>query len=207
MSGMFRVRGIAAAVAALSIGGLLAAAPRRLVSAQEKKKTAAELEKEKAMQHPYPNDLGPEGIDEVVKGYPKDKQEGYKLMTAKCSRCHSSARPLNSRFVEPDADRAKRAAVVAEWKKSRPELFAQRYVWQIEEDIWQRYVKRMKAKPGCDLSDAEAKRIWGFLVYDSNQRKLGKNAAAWEAHRKKLLEEFKEKYPKRYEELERQKAL
>jgi len=176
-----------------------------LASADAKPKSAAELEKEKAMQNPYPNDLGPEKVD--VSSYPKAMQAGYKLMAAKCSRCHTSARPLNSRFVEPDVAKDKKIQAVAELKKSSPELFKDISVWQIEEDVWNRYVKRMMNKPGCELERADAKKIWEFLVYDSAKRKLGANAKAWETHRKKLIADFKQKYPKRYEELSKDKDL
>ncbi len=177
----------------------------------ETKKSAAELEKEKATQNPYPNDLGPQEIDARVKAYPSRFKEGYMLLKARCSQCHQPARPLNSRFVEPyvnderidDPEKRmslKRAAL-AEWKKSSPEIFKDPTVWQPEADVWSRYVKRMMSKPGCKIDKPEGKAIWEFLVYDSNQRKLGKNAATWKAHRKKLVDAFKKKYPERYKEL------
>ena len=62
------------------------------------KKTAAELEKEKALADPYPNDLGPDKLD--VSAYPKEIQKGYETMVNRGGKCHSPARPLNSRFVE-----------------------------------------------------------------------------------------------------------
>ena len=70
-----------------------------------------------------------------------------------------------------------------------------------DSDTWNRYVKRMMNKPGCEITKAEAKSIWQFLSYDSEKRKKGANAAAWKAHREKLVAEFKAKFPKRYEEL------
>ena len=36
---------------------------------------------------------------------------------------------------------------------------------------WERYVKRMKNKPGSGISGDEAKTIYEFLVYDSSIRK------------------------------------
>ena len=39
------------------------------------------------------------------------------------------------------------------------------------EDEWERYVKRMMRKPGSNLSAAEGKEIFEFLVYDSKTRK------------------------------------
>lgn len=170
-------------------------------------KSAAELEKEKAMQNPYPNDLGPEQIDDVVKAYPKEYQEGYKLVKTKCAQCHSSARPLNSRFVEPNVPKPQKEAEVAKWKSAHPEMFKDATVWQIEHNVWERYVKRMMAKPGCNIDKAAGKKIWEFLVYDSTARKVGDKAKDWELHRKKLVNDFKAQHPKRYEELAKDKDL
>jgi cytochrome c5 len=36
---------------------------------------------------------------------------------------------------------------------------------------WERYVKRMMHKPGSGINPAEGKKIFDFLVYDSNVRK------------------------------------
>jgi len=72
---------------------------------------------------------------------------------------------------------------------------------------WNRYVKRMMNKPGCNIAKAEGKAIWQFLSYDSDKRKKGTNLAAWKALRTKLVAEFKEKHPKRYEELKAANAL
>lgn len=174
------------------------------LQAQEKKKTAAELEKEKALQNPYSNDFGPESID--VNGYPKQHQEGYKLLLSRCAQCHSAARPLNSRFVEPDVAKGKKESAVAELKKSQPDLFKDPAAWQVESNIWERYVKRMMAKPGCKIEKAEGKKIWEFLVYDG-KRKVGANAKSWKAHREKLVNELKTKKPERYKELAEQKDL
>jgi len=178
-------------------------------------KTAAELEKEKALQNPYPNDYGPATLDDTtLQSYPADKREGYKLMLLRCSQCHQPARPLNSRFVEPDAgavtpaDRdAKEGAVVAKMKSEHPEWFKEPSIWQIEPSIFNRYVKRMLSKPGCGvdqgghMTPAEAKKIYEFLVYDGQRRKLGPNAEKWKAHRLQLIEKLKNENPKRYEEL------
>ncbi len=65
-------------------------------------------------------------------------------------------------------------------------------------DAWKRYVKRMMAKPGCTISPKEGAEIWKFLVEDSRARKMGANEAAWKAHRRKLLAEFKTKHPDRW---------
>ena len=67
-------------------------------------------------------------------------------------------------------------------------------------DEWERYVKRMMRKPGSDITGQEGRKIYEFLAYDSKIRKLD-HPEAWRAHRKNLLEEFKKKYPARYDEL------
>jgi hypothetical protein len=64
-----------------------------------------------------------------------------------------------------------------------------------EDDAWKRYVKRMKAKPGCDIK--HAKEIYEFLRDDSKIRKIGKKAV-FKAHRLGLLKQFKEKHPDRW---------
>ncbi len=38
-------------------------------------------------------------------------------------------------------------------------------------DEWKRYIKRMRRKPGSKIKKNDAKVIWEFLVYDSEQRK------------------------------------
>ena len=68
-------------------------------------------------------------------------------------------------------------------------------------DVWKKYVKRMMIKPGSDISAADAQQIWEFLVYDSKARKTGERKAAWAAHRKKLLQDFRRQHPFRYKEL------
>lgn len=171
------------------------------------KKSAAELEKEKAMQNPYANDLGSETLPEdVLKKYEQAKgkefMKGYDVIGNKCSKCHAPSRPLNSQFIEPEGkDVNERKKKVEEFKKSDAALFKNKNVWQIEGDLWQRYVKRMMAKPGCDITKEEGKKVWEFLVYDSTQRKLGANKESWQKHREALLAQFKTKHPARYKEL------
>ena len=65
----------------------------------------------------------------------------------------------------------------------------------------------MMSKPGCNIAPAEGKKIYQFLVYDGEKRKLGAAAAAWKAHRAKLVEELKTKKPARYEELKKDNDL
>ncbi len=47
----------------------------------------------------FPEDQGPNKID--VSEYPKEQQKNYKLFSSKCSKCHTLARPINSKFVTP----------------------------------------------------------------------------------------------------------
>ena len=181
---------------------------------------AAEMtDKEKALASPYSNDLGPDSLpEETVKSYPADIQKGYHILKGEiqkdgkwvynngksgCVQCHTASRPLNSRFLEPEGgmDDAAQTAALGKLKKAQPELFKDLTVWQPEVKVFNRYVKRMMNKPGCAISKPEGKAIWEFLEYDGAHRKTGANAEKWEAHRKKLVAEFKEKYPKRYEEL------
>lgn len=153
-------------------------------------------EKEKALAHPYPNDLGPAALPaEYLASLSPEHRKGYDLLVKRCAQCHSAARPLNSRFVEVPA------AELARLKKEQPALLADASIRQVETGVWNRYVKRMMSKPGCEIEKAEGKLIWQFLAADS-KRKLGAEAAAWEAHRKRLLAEFKAKHPKRYDELQ-----
>lgn len=164
-----------------------------------------EAEKAKAQKNPYANDSGPNSID--VSGYPTDAQAGYKLLQDKCQRCHTASRPLNSQFVEPSGPKEGHAGKIADWKAKNPEMFKEKLVWQIEgksasgPGVWERYVKKMMAKPGCNISPAEGKQIWQFLTYDSEKRKTGANAAKWAEHRRKLLADFKAQHPDRYREL------
>ncbi len=140
----------------------------------------------------FPNDLGPNTID--VSSYPKEYQETYKVFQFKCAACHTIARPINSQYVElSDAEQAA-------MKASNPQMFKDPAVWQIGAHIWNRYVKKMMAKPGCPVG-RDGKRIWQFLVYDSKARKTGANAVAWKSSRQKLLEEFAKANPGRYREL------
>ncbi|MBI4376563.1 MAG: hypothetical protein HY549_08950 [Elusimicrobia bacterium] len=141
----------------------------------------------------YPNDMGPAEVD--VSGYPKPIREGYKLMAFKCAACHTAARPINSQFLELSAEEE------AAFKKENPDIHKDTRLVHIEDKIWNRYVKRMMAKPGCPVKGDDGKKIWEFLVYDSKARKTGANAKSWAAHRRKLLHEFAEHHPEAYKKL------
>jgi mono/diheme cytochrome c family protein len=163
---------------------------------------AAAAEKQKALANPYANDLGPAELPAAtLASYPAEAQAGYKLLLVKCAKCHTPSRPLNSQFVEVPGKKEEKDAKLAALRKSEPQLFAAKHVWQVETGIWQRYVKRMMAKPGCEIAEAEGKAIYKFLAHDSSARKTGKNAAIWKAKREKLLADFKVKFPAKYTEL------
>ena len=66
--------------------------------------------------------------------------------------------------------------------------------------FWEHYVKQMWRKPGSRINGSEARQLWEFLVHDSQVRKLDRRSE-FEAFRKRLLEEFQQTYPDRYEEL------
>jgi mono/diheme cytochrome c family protein len=142
---------------------------------------------------PYANDLGPKTVE--VSTLSVTAQKGYRLMLQKCTLCHTSARPLNAQYLDVDS------ATVDRLKKSRPELFVNRYLLQIEEGVWKRKIKQMAGKSGAKISNEDAKTIYAFLL-EYYQDKIGKNAEKadqWIAHRKKLLEQFKKEYPERYQ--------
>lgn len=192
---------------AVSIVALVVGA---LGSAAFAEKSAADLEKEKALANPYAADLGPASID--WKAYPGGKPsgdilKGYNLLIAdnKCGGCHSPARPLNHSFAETWGDgKEGRGKTLESLKKTRPELFDDPNIWHVEASIWQRYVKRMMSKPGCQVTKDDGKYIWMFLNHDSKVRRIGttkEQGAKWKMHREALLKEFKGKHPKRYDEL------
>lgn len=141
----------------------------------------------------YPNDMGPAELD--VSEYPKNIREGYKLMVFKCAACHTAARPINSQFLELTKEEE------AQFKKENPEIAKDERIVHIEEKIWNRYVKRMMAKPGCPVKGEDGKKIWEFLVFDSRVRKTGAKAEEWAAHRRKLLHEFSEHHKDAYKKL------
>lgn len=142
---------------------------------------------------PFPNDYGPGTVD--ISKYPPDLQAKYRLFARRCSQCHTIARPINSQYLElsPEEQAAARA--------KEPDLFKNDQVWHVEEHVWSRFVKRMMAKPGANIQNEEAKKIWQFLVEDSQARKMGDNREMWRLHRQKLLDDFKKSFAKRYDEL------
>ena len=141
----------------------------------------------------YPNDFGPAEID--VSEYPPQMKKDYKVFAFKCAACHTIARPINSQFIELNAE--EQAAL----KKEAPIMFTDKRMGLIEEKIWNRYVKRMMSKPGCPVKPDDGKQIWEFLVFDSKLRKTGPNTKAWIEHRTKLVDDFKKDYPEAYEKV------
>lgn len=164
-----------------------------LVLAADKPKKESVEDGKEAAKAPYANDLGPDTVD--VSSYSVVYQKAYKGAFKKCAKCHKLSRVLNSQFLEL------KKKEILKLKKKLPEIFEKPLVWQIDESIWKRYVKRMMRKPGTGIKSKEGKAIWQFLVFDSEQRKLGKNRKKWEKHRQKLLSEFKKKYPERYQDI------
>lgn len=139
----------------------------------------------------FANDLGPATVD--VSSYPVKLQKTYRSTLRRCAKCHSLSRVLNSQFAEASEEE------LAELKKKYPKAFADEKYFTADAGLWKRYVKRMQRKPGSGIKKKEAKKIWEFLVYDSKVRKL-KDPKKWVGHRKRLLAEFKKKFPKKYEE-------
>jgi hypothetical protein len=170
----------------------LAVAVVVLAIAQAAQRNRVQAQQSSAAGGLFPNDFGPASID--VSSYPKEYQETYKVFLTKCSVCHTIARPINSQFLEISETQQ------AEMKKTQPELFTDPKILQIDPHIWSRYVHRMMDKPGCPVGK-DGKRIWQFLVYDSIARKTGKNFAAWQKSREKLLQDFKAQHSARYKEL------
>ena len=50
-----------------------------------------------------PQDKGPDKID--VSAYPAPEQAAYKVFTAKCSKCHTIARPMNTMMKRDEWER------------------------------------------------------------------------------------------------------
>ena len=143
----------------------------------------------------YANDLGFKGADDGR--IPPELKNGYRLVNSKCVKCHTVARPLNAQYIE--ADEAFRAKLLA----MNPAALDDPRLLKVESDAWRRMVKRMMAKPGNNILPNDAKEIHAFLAWYYLD-KVGANGVAaesWRNHRRKLLEELKNKYPERYKEL------
>src|ERR1035441_5387770 len=50
-----------------------------------------------------PQDKGPAKID--VSAYPAAQQQGYKVFTDKCAKCHTIARPINTTMTKAEWER------------------------------------------------------------------------------------------------------
>ena len=71
-------------------------------------------------------------------------------------------------------------------------------------DEWSRYIKRMMHKPGSGISNADGKKIYEFLVYDSSVRKktmldekLAKATPEDKATAETKIKEVHDKYDKK----------
>ncbi len=140
----------------------------------------------------FPNDAGPDRID--VSGYPEEMRQSYKIFRVKCAACHTIARPINAQYLELSPQGLEQA------RKEDTEIFKDPRVTMPGDKIWKRYVKRMMSKPGCPVS-GDGRRIWEFLAYDSRQRKMGAQGAAWRALRLKLVEDHRKSNPEEYRKL------
>ncbi len=72
-----------------------------------------------------------------------------------------------------------------------------------DRQAWIICLKRVKMKPPCCgacriITDAELKTLWNYLTLASVSED---GRIAWEAHKDKLLEEFKQRYPDRFKAL------
>ena len=75
-----------------------------------------------------------------------------------------------------------------------------------DKKLWILCIKRVKMKPPCCgacklLTQEDAKGLWEYLTSNSPEKRSGKNQALWKEHQEKLLEEFKQLNPERYQEL------
>ena len=75
-------------------------------------------------------------------------------------------------------------------------------------DEWSRYIKRMMNKPGSGISNAEGKKIYEFLIYDSSVRKktmldekLAKATPTEKTAAETKIKELHDKYDAKYDEL------
>lgn len=137
-----------------------------------------------------PEDLGPAVID--VSSYPEEHQKTYRdlFLPVYGFLRGGPARAINSPLVEIDE------AGEEGLRRLQPELFADPALVQLTRDGWKREVFRVKNRPPCCgacpfLTQADARALRRFLVYDSIKRKTGPAAASWLAHRRRLVARFK----------------
>ncbi len=141
----------------------------------------------------YANDFGPETLN--ISSYPKVYQEGYRLTVQHCSKCHAASRVFNSELIEMEPEE------LAALKKAQPDWFKHPAIRRMDKKFWERHVYRMTMKPKAHpWTMKEAEKIKQFLIYDSQQRKLGSRAKEWEAHRRRLLSAFKKQFPELYQD-------
>jgi hypothetical protein len=80
---------LAIAVAATVATAVAAPAPAPTLAAPAPQRPAADPQF-------ADRDAGPDRLD--VSGYPPEQQARYPLFVSKCSKCHTLARPINTRF-------------------------------------------------------------------------------------------------------------
>jgi hypothetical protein len=109
-----------------------------------------------------PADLGPVTID--VTSYPREQQENYQIFLSKCSRCHTPARPINSKITTEE-----------DW----------------EHFVSMMHGRLLSRSMGPAWKPQEGRRIIDFLTYDSKIRKLD-HKLAFEEQLRKLNERYQE---------------
>lgn len=123
------------------------------------KANALTTQEEKATR---PEDLGSETVD--VSSYPPVQQENYQIFLAKCSRCHSPARPLNSKITSEE-----------DW----------------EHFVSMMHGRLLSRGMGPVWKPEEGRRIIEFLAYDSKIRKVD-NKLPFEENRRRLQIRYQE---------------
>ncbi|MDE2038452.1 MAG: hypothetical protein KGO96_02915 [Elusimicrobia bacterium] len=136
-------------------------------------------------------DLGPSTID--VSSYPEEYQKTYQDVFIPFFKIRGgAARAVNSPIIELDMH------LEEQERRDHPQLFQEAGAAVVSRDGWKQFVEKLYATPACCgacpvLTRAKARALWRFFVYDSIQRKTGRQAAHWVALRKDLLDRFREK--------------
>lgn len=104
-------------------------------------------------------DLGPDAVD--VSGYPPDAKQGYEVFRAKCSACHTLARPINAPYNER-----------SDW-----------------ESYLRRMLFKGSFSRQMTMTDNERLLLEAFLDYDSQERKV-RHREAFLKQQKELEDRF-----------------
>lgn len=120
----------------------------------------------------FPYDLGPAEVD--VSAYPPAVQKGYASFRHTCSKCHSTARPLNAPIVKRE-----------DW---------QRFVKRMHVKPGSKF-KAAAMKPIIEFLtyDSKVRKVDQKESFDALSRKLEERFDAGEAERKKHLREEDDK--------------